>query len=72
MDFTQLHALIQKSTLLNEEERAYWLKTLPTMTPEHAAKLEAILAEGETIHVEEKVKDYFTALRQTPLPPLAA
>lgn len=63
MDLSQLQALIQKSTLITDEERAYWLQTLPTMKPEHVAKLEAILSEGETIHVDEKVHQYFSALR---------
>ncbi|NOS67873.1 MAG: hypothetical protein HOO67_05955 [Candidatus Peribacteraceae bacterium] len=71
MDSSQLQALIQKSTLLTETERAYWLQQLPTMTPPHIETLEAILAEGETIHIEQKVQDYFTAVKQA-APPLPA
>ena len=71
MDSAQLQVLIRKSSLLTEEERAYWLQNLPVMRPEHVAKLETILAEGETIHVEEKVQQYFTAVRQAANPPLA-
>ena len=71
MYLSQLQALIQKSTLLTNDERAYWLQALPEMSPEHTAKLEAILAEGETIHIEEKVQQYFSAVRQAAPPPLA-
>lgn len=72
MDSFQLQELIRKSKLLADEERAYWLQTFPTMKPEHAAKLEKILSEGETIRVEEKVKDYFAAVRQAANPTLAS
>lgn len=71
MDSLQLQALIRKSTLITSDERAYWLKTLPTMKPEHAARLEKILGEGETIRVEEKVQEYFTAVKQVSQSPLA-
>ena len=63
MDLAQLQALIQKSTLLTDSERAYWLETLATMKPEHVAKLEAILSEGEKIHMEDKVQQYFNAIK---------
>ena len=66
MDSAQLQALIQKSALLSADERNYWLGALPTMTPEHVAKLETILSQGETIHLEEKVHQYFTAIGTTP------
>ncbi len=62
MDLSQLQALIQKSTLLTNDERVYWLQSLSTMKQQHVAKLEAILSEGETIHVEEKVHQYFNTL----------
>ncbi|MBI2635802.1 hypothetical protein HYW84_00545 [Candidatus Peregrinibacteria bacterium] len=71
MDSLQLQKLVSKSKLLSDEERAYWLRTLPSMKPEHVAKLERILSEGENIHVEEKVRDYFTAVRQAANPTLA-
>ncbi len=74
MDFPQLQALIQRSTLITNEERAYWLQTLPYMTPEHMTKLEGILTAGENIHLEDKVKQYFTAVAQSKAaqPPIAS
>ena len=63
MDSSQLQVLIQKSTLLSPEDRAYWLQTLSSMKPEHVAKLEVILSEGEKIHMEDKVQQYFNAIK---------
>ena len=62
MDLAQLQALVQRSTLLSPDDRAYWLGALPTMSPQQVDKLENILSAGEEIHIEEKVKDYFAAV----------
>lgn len=49
MDLTQIHALIQRSDLLTEADRTYWLASLSAMKPERIAALEKILLEGEAI-----------------------
>ncbi len=66
MDPSQLQVLVQRSTLLSADERAYWLQTLPTMTAEQQGKLEAILSEAEKISLTDAVHTYFNTLKQTP------
>lgn len=66
MELSQLQALITRSTLLTNEERAYWLGTLPTMNPHQTEKLVAILTEAESVPLKESVHQYFEALKQMP------
>lgn len=68
MTLPELQALVTRSTLLTQEEKTYWLTTLPTLQPEHMAKLEAILVEAEKVPLKESVHQYFTSLNQTAQP----
>ncbi len=62
MDTAQLTALVQKSALLTEGERSYWLVTLPKMTPEQQQRLAEILAKAEGIPWQEQIAKYVTML----------
>ena len=62
MTLPELQALITRSELLTNDERAYWLGTLGTMQPQQLQKLEAILTEAETIPLKESVHEYFQAI----------
>ena len=62
MDLPSLQALVTRSALLTDDERKYWLSMLPTLVPQHIQKLEAILAEAETIPLKESVHEYFQAI----------
>lgn len=72
MDISQLQALIARSTLLTNDERAYWLATLPTMQLPQIAKLVEILTEAEKVPLKESVHQYFQAIGTAAHPPLPA
>ncbi len=72
MDLASLQDLVRRSSLLSDSDRKYWLENLPTMKPDHVAKLEKILAEGEQINVGEKVTAYFQVINKAAKPSLAA
>ena len=65
MTSAELQALVTRSTLLSPADRAYWLESLPTMSPEETAKLEGILTQGEKINIGGAVKNYFSVVAQS-------
>ncbi|MFA5800038.1 MAG: hypothetical protein WC840_03710 [Candidatus Peribacteraceae bacterium] len=60
MDLQALTQKVQTSRLLTEAERSYWLFSLPRMTQEQLKKLEAILAEAETLPWNEQMQHYLS------------
>ncbi len=73
MDIPQLQALISRSTLLTNDERTYWLATLPAMQTAQIAKLVEILTEAEKVPLKESVHEYFQAIGTPAAPsPIAA
>lgn len=72
MTLPELTLLVRRSTLINNDEREYWLSALSTMKSPQIAKLETILTEAEKIPLEESVHQYFQSLGAPAAPPLAA
>ena len=64
MSITEIHALVERSKLLSQSERTYWLQTLPSMTPDQVAKLETILTKASQIPWTEHVQRYFSVISQ--------
>lgn len=60
MDPQALQLKVQTSRLLADAERAYWLETMPRMTPPQLKKLETILAEAESLPWNEEMQRYIT------------
>lgn len=62
MDLSSLAERIQKSKLLRESERDYWILHLPTMSQEQLQKLERIIGEAETLPLENKNVQIYLSL----------
>lgn len=62
MSIQQIHALVERSKILTNTERSYWLATVPKMTPDQVAKLEAILSKASQIPWTEHVQRYFSLI----------
>lgn len=66
MDLPSLQALVTRSRLLTEVERAYWLTVIAEMKPEHLGKLEQILTAAEKVPLQQTVHDYYSAVAALP------
>ena len=54
-----LPSLLQRSTLLSAEEKAYWMQMLPVMDAKKKEKLQTILTQAEQIPLKEHVQAYY-------------
>ncbi len=62
MDTKTLVSLIQRSSLLSDPERDYWLRNLPGMSPKQCDKLWNILNVSDELPFQQELQDYFTSL----------
>lgn len=64
MDLSSLHTKIERSPLLNEDERAYWTGNLPKMNAVQLEKLETVLIEAERISWDEEAQHYLSIVNK--------
>ncbi len=62
MDSASLLALVEKSYLLSEPQRAYWRTQLPRMDDAQKTKLEAILRGTDQIPFQKELERYLRSL----------
>ena len=58
----ELTSLVQKSQLLTEAEKSYWLSNLPKMTAEQKDRLIAILQRASKIQWNEQIQNYLSLI----------
>ncbi len=62
MDTKALVQLIQRSPLLSEPEREYWLKNLPSLNSTQSQKLWNILNVPDELPFQKELEQYFASL----------
>lgn len=62
MDTAALVKLVQRSPILSEPEREYWLKNLPDMNPKQCQKLWNILNVPDELPFQKELETYFASL----------
>ena len=55
-----LRYAVEKSRLLSDAERQYWLRNLPKMNKEQLQKLEGILSEAEGLPWDDAMQHYLS------------
>lgn len=60
MPDSKIHTLIEKSNVLTKAERAYWLASLPKMTPDQVSRLETILKKAAQIPWNEQLQHFLS------------
>ncbi len=64
MNLDTLRAKVLSSRLLTEQERRYWLDSLPHMNPEQLMKLDRILSEAAGIPWDEHMQQYLDMIQR--------